>query len=1447
MAYHTKWCARFLLASMLAVGSQSALAELSLNSSPTIGEFRAVLDGPGLRLENLQFQRGAKGQYGIFVSDVSSDVMNRGTILGISDGIYLSTGNSNAILGPNTSDKYTYNTQLQYADPDLTAITANAIYDPVIIEFDLIPEGDQVNFLLVFGSEEYPEYVCSKFNDVFGLFVSGPGIAGTRNAAFVPGSSDSIAVNNVNNGLRGSAADGTACNLNNSIHFFDNGNGGGAAGTQLDGFTRPLTASLGGLQAGQRYKIKLALADAGDQAYDSAAFFKWLTSTSSDKVDLELEAIASTSNPARNGTLELRYKITNTSSTATRLVETGIDLPDGVSLLSDDGGGLFDGEDGIWRVGDLDAGESKTITLRLNVGEALSYTIPAEIQYAFNEDPDSTPYNRLSIPTEDDTAIIVLSPVHNNSPVISNAGSAASTEISYPENARTLIVNLDAQDSDGDVEGSGLDWIISGGADRGRFTLDVNGGLRFINPPDYEFPLDSDTNNRYEVEVKVCDRVAECDVQLIDVIVTDVTDEPDTTPNSPPTILNHGSAATAALTYDENAITAVVDLNAEDVDGETEGNGLVWIISGGSDERLFAFDSRGGLHFINSPNFEKPADSNADNQYDVEVRVCDSSEHCDIQLLNITVADVEEAPDVADNQPPSILNNSSAPIATLTADENLSVPVVDLEARDEEGETEGAGLVWVISGGEDESQFTLDSRGGLRFIAPPDYEAPTDSDTDNHYEVEVKVCDSVNACDVQVITVEVVDLAEDFDNDGIPAGVEIALGSDPNNADSDGDGIDDGIEIGLDHDNPTDTDSDGVPNVLDDDDDGDSILTKDENYNGGSPADDDTDGDGVPDYLEPDDDGDSVLTINENYNGGSPLDDDTDRDDTPDYRDSDDDNDGLFTKDEQPDPNGDGDPADAIDTEGDGLVDYLDFNNATAPTDDDDGDGIDNQTEIELGMDPNNGDSDNDGVPDGDELDENGNPRDSDNDGIPDFLDLDDDNDGILNVDENYNGGPLTDDDTDNDGKPDYLDDDDDNDSIMTRLEDYNGNGAQDDDSDGDGIPDYLDTDDDGDGVITWLENYNGALPLDDDTDGDGIPDYLDTDDDGDGLLTINESPDPNQNGNPDDAVDTDQDGKMNFIDADDDDDGIPTIDEMADPNGDGDPADAVDADFDELPKYLDNVFTPFVRLKTRVMLQGPYLWTTGRMRTRLAELGYLPPEQPYSSLESSFGYGSVGNVAPFGYNGDGVLAESVLQAEGDDAVVDWILVEIRDSADPAKVLTAAAVVVQADGDVVVPETGEDNLFLSGVDTGDYYVAIRHRNHLGVMTATPVPLRSVEPLTYDFTDPALAVYGENARSVQFTKDALMWSGDLNNSNSIISEGPGSDLTVILGSVLVAPANIETNANYPLDGYYASDLNMDGKTVYSGPDNDANLLIGNVLLHPGNSDHISNYAVQGTVP
>ncbi len=113
----------------------------------------------------------------------------------------------------------------------------------------------------------------------------------------------------------------------------------------------------------------------------------------------------------------------------------------------------------------------------------------------------------------------------------------------------------------------------------------------------------------------------------------------------------------------------------------------------------------------------------------------------------------------------------------------------------------------------------------------------------------------------------------DTDNDGLLDSQEILLGTDPKKRDSDDDQVSDAIEIGLDINNPQDTDEDGIIDALDNDDDNDGVLTKNEDVNNdSSPINDDTDEDGIPNFLDNDDDGDKRLTLVE----GSQLDSDND-------------------------------------------------------------------------------------------------------------------------------------------------------------------------------------------------------------------------------------------------------------------------------------------------------------------------------------------------------------------------------------------------------------------------------------------------------------------------------------------------------------------------------------------------------------------------------------------
>ncbi|ARD45756.1 choice-of-anchor L domain-containing protein [Colwellia sp. PAMC 21821] len=202
---------------------------------------------------------------------------------------------------------------------------------------------------------------------------------------------------------------------------------------------------------------------------------------------------------------------------------------------------------------------------------------------------------------------------------------------------------------------------------------------------------------------------------------------------------------------------------------------------------------------------------------------------------------------------------------------------------------------------------------------------------------------------------------------------------------------------------------------------------------------------------------------------------------------------------------------------------------------DQDNDGLSDEDEIALGLDPTSNDSDKDGIPDGAEVGDVNNPTDSDGDGVIDAIDPDDDNDGIATANEDANldadNNPSTGiTDSDGDGIADYLDTDSDGDNIT----DANESVATGTDTDNDGIDDAIDVDQtggvdaNGDGVDDNVVAVN--------TDGDTAPDYLDLDSDGDGVPDYWESGALN--------IDSDMDGIDDAFDID--------ITGGTDANGDG-------------------------------------------------------------------------------------------------------------------------------------------------------------------------------------------------------------------------------------------------------------------------------------------------------
>ncbi|MFT5247866.1 MAG: hypothetical protein ACI943_002623, partial [Gammaproteobacteria bacterium] len=249
------------------LGTFSASAQLVVDPTATNAAMSSLIEGSGLTISNFTITSGAPDQYGTFTYTPDG-------VLGLDEGLLLTTGDLNQSFGPNNTGSASVN-QPNYTDPDIVLISPLATNDAVVIEFDVVPKCDTIQIDFVFASEEYNEYVCSSFNDAFAFFVSGPGIAGpyaggAENFAILPDGTD-VSIGTVNNGSEGVWGNPVNCgSLANGAFFVDNA---GGADLQYDGYTIPLSAK-GVVQPCETYHVKLVIADAGDGAWDSAVYLK---------------------------------------------------------------------------------------------------------------------------------------------------------------------------------------------------------------------------------------------------------------------------------------------------------------------------------------------------------------------------------------------------------------------------------------------------------------------------------------------------------------------------------------------------------------------------------------------------------------------------------------------------------------------------------------------------------------------------------------------------------------------------------------------------------------------------------------------------------------------------------------------------------------------------------------------------------------------------------------------------------------------------------------------------------------------------------------------------------------------------------------------------------------------------------------------------------------------
>jgi hypothetical protein len=190
------------------------------------------------------------------------------------------------------------------------------------------------------------------------------------------------------------------------------------------------------------------------------------------------------------------------------------------------------------------------------------------------------------------------------------------------------------------------------------------------------------------------------------------------------------------------------------------------------------------------------------------------------------------------------------------------------------------------------------------------------------------------------------------------------------------------------------------------------------------------------------------------------------------------------------------------------------------------------------------------------------------------------------------------------------------------------------------------------------------------------------------------------------------------------------------------------------------------------------------------------------------------------------------------DNIVDWVLVELRDANDNEVIEASQSGLLQRDGNVVGVDGVSPLEF--NIPSKSYYVAVRHRNHLGVMTDNTIALSSGSAVV-DFTDVNNQItFGTNAQTSFGVPSGVvaMWAGDASQDGRMVYLGALSDTPSIRSQVFNDPNNSifggPPSAAYKSIGYLPTDLDMDGFAVYSGADSDVTKLRNNVFNNPSNS-------------
>lgn len=244
-------------------------AQVNVVANQTANALAMKLVGNGVQVFNatLVCPTNANGIFTVVTSNLGLD---SGIVL--TSGQAATVGATQGINGPNTGAGPSAANGAP-GDADLNTVLSNiTTFDACKLEFDFLPAGDTVKFDYIFASTEYQSFSCSSFNDVFGFFISGPGITGNVNIAKIPGTTIPITVNSTTGVPTNPGPLCTGMGPGSPFSQYYVNNAAGATITYR-GFTTIFTA-IAAVTPCSTYHLKLAIADASDGILDSGVFLK---------------------------------------------------------------------------------------------------------------------------------------------------------------------------------------------------------------------------------------------------------------------------------------------------------------------------------------------------------------------------------------------------------------------------------------------------------------------------------------------------------------------------------------------------------------------------------------------------------------------------------------------------------------------------------------------------------------------------------------------------------------------------------------------------------------------------------------------------------------------------------------------------------------------------------------------------------------------------------------------------------------------------------------------------------------------------------------------------------------------------------------------------------------------------------------------------------------------